>query len=105
MTVDLMTEPPASLGVMPCRARLYQGAPGQFDEFYLYVPPGRDQLQLHTYASKVIVFDQTGGEVGPQDAQSQLKVRPHSVYRLGVKFEWEMSAFGLTGIPPILCPE
>ena len=40
MKVDLRTEPECSVGVMPCRCRLHRGVAGQFDEAYLYAPPG-----------------------------------------------------------------
>ena len=107
MTVDLRTEPAASFGIMPCRARLYGTTGDQFREAYVYSPPGCTEATLHAYACNVAVTDTGGGGVAELKAKPSSKVAVDSdtVYRIRAAFTYDRGAFGITGLPPILCPD
>ena len=106
MTVDLRTEPAASFGVMPCRARLGRGKEGQFANTFLYVPPALSSLTLHTYAARIALLEPTGEVVGETSKKDvKLEVTAGRVYGVQVKSGYERSAVGISGVPPILCPD
>lgn len=107
MTVDLRTEPVTSFAVMPCRARLQGTTRDQFADAYVYSPPGCKEATLHTYACTVSVEDLAGAVMAETKGKPSVKVAIDSdrTYRIGAAFAWDGGAFGITGIPPILCPD
>lgn len=105
MTVDLRTEPTTSFGVMPCRARLYEGARGQFEKAYLYVPPSHYKVRLITHAGRLTVVELAGNVIASTSGQTPLdvEVKWNRVYQIRAESDYAVSAIGIAGVPPILC--
>ncbi|MDH7571616.1 MAG: hypothetical protein QHJ73_18720, partial [Armatimonadota bacterium] len=103
ITVDLRCEPPASFGVMPCRARLHEGRKNQFRSAWVYVPPGEHRVRLNAYAATLRLLGRDGRPMAR--APGELRVRGEALYRVEATFDHAASAVGISGVPPILCPD
>jgi hypothetical protein len=89
----------APYGVLACRSR-QAGVQGG----WLYVPEGSSELSFNTYAATVTAYSEAGDKLGDSRDKKAIAVSPGQVVRLAIAYEWESGAFGIQGVPGILCP-
>ncbi|MBT7302705.1 MAG: hypothetical protein HN849_24460 [Victivallales bacterium] len=90
----------ARFGVLACRARQ-----SGIREGWLCVPAGVDALSFKTYAATVQAYDEQGRLLGDSKKRKALPVTAGQLVRLAIKYQWENGAFGVLGVPGILCPD